>query len=613
MAARARAEGTRLEKRAIAFGQVPRGERLVFSAADIAQTHVTDRVRVRFGDAAVGWGIFAARDLARDEVVYTAPTAHVPARASVFYRLPDGQELAIDQRFYMTKVLERDEGGEEMYEFTWFDSFVNSSCEPNACYREPPGVTDQVVVALRDIAAGEQITVDYDTIDWVNPDPFVCRCGAAGCVRVKRGLRFRSASDRQRLDAISTSYVRDYNARFARDWRQHPLAGDGAPTQVHVLVNVKELSAIDFNALTSRIAVNAWLRWSDPDVTGDPRDTPELWRPRVELEAIEGREGEIKSLFVARAPDTGERQLVMHQYWDATVSHDLDLRRFPFDRHCLKYFFYMHELDASQCTFQLHDVQHLVDARAVLQNVANAGASGNLAKSGVTVRGIRLVPDVCQEEFSRVMAANRLLDSAWHGRAPKYANLELRMDVSRNLTYHMSKTLLVMQLMLAMMLGIFSIHPSDLGTRSAVAVTMLLAAVAFQYTIALSLPQLPYNTAIDYVILVAYVLFVVAYGESVYVARLDDTDRARLIDTYMFYAYLAVGILGIGTYVLYQVSRQSKVPSDYGSIYTDTLSLLDPMQLDQLSCAQLRALKRSEEHDWETEEEEEENESLLVS
>jgi uncharacterized protein len=55
-------------------------------------------------------------------------------------------------------------------------AYINHSCEPNAFMRIVPG--DKVAFfALRDISAGEEITMDYR-----DPDhPAVCRCEAPGC------------------------------------------------------------------------------------------------------------------------------------------------------------------------------------------------------------------------------------------------------------------------------------------------------------------------------------------------------------------------------------------------------------------------------------------------
>ena len=54
--------------------------------------------------------------------------------------------------------------------------FVNHSCNPNA------GLSGQTaLVALREIAAGEEICYDYAMTDGSPYDEFECRCGEANC------------------------------------------------------------------------------------------------------------------------------------------------------------------------------------------------------------------------------------------------------------------------------------------------------------------------------------------------------------------------------------------------------------------------------------------------
>lgn len=62
-------------------------------------------------------------------------------------------------------------------------AYINHSCEPNAFMRSAPG--DKVLFfALRDIEAGEEITMDYR--DPYHPAAGVCRCGSAKCRSVRR-------------------------------------------------------------------------------------------------------------------------------------------------------------------------------------------------------------------------------------------------------------------------------------------------------------------------------------------------------------------------------------------------------------------------------------------
>lgn len=55
-------------------------------------------------------------------------------------------------------------------------AYINHSCAPNAYMRIAPG-NRVIFFALRDIAAGEEITMDYR--DPTHPE--VCRCGAPNC------------------------------------------------------------------------------------------------------------------------------------------------------------------------------------------------------------------------------------------------------------------------------------------------------------------------------------------------------------------------------------------------------------------------------------------------
>jgi len=61
-------------------------------------------------------------------------------------------------------------------------AYINHSCEPNSFMRSAPG--DKILFfALRDIEAGEEITMDYR--DPYHPAAGVCRCGSAKCRSVR--------------------------------------------------------------------------------------------------------------------------------------------------------------------------------------------------------------------------------------------------------------------------------------------------------------------------------------------------------------------------------------------------------------------------------------------
>jgi SET domain-containing protein len=71
------------------------------------------------------------------------------------------------------------DGGKTIIDGFGMAAFVNHSCDPNC-------ETDQIkkriwIIALRDIAGGEELTYDYNIYDAEPGDPASCHCGAQTC------------------------------------------------------------------------------------------------------------------------------------------------------------------------------------------------------------------------------------------------------------------------------------------------------------------------------------------------------------------------------------------------------------------------------------------------
>ena len=63
---------------------------------------------------------------------------------------------------------------------------LNHSCDPNVFLD-----TDHLlVIARRDIQAGEELTFFYPSTEWEMEAPFICLCGSANCIHVVAGARF---------------------------------------------------------------------------------------------------------------------------------------------------------------------------------------------------------------------------------------------------------------------------------------------------------------------------------------------------------------------------------------------------------------------------------------
>jgi len=62
-------------------------------------------------------------------------------------------------------------------------AYLNHSCDPNT-------VVDTAAMSLRavrDIAAGEELTFFYPSTEWQLEQPFICRCGTPQCAPRRRG------------------------------------------------------------------------------------------------------------------------------------------------------------------------------------------------------------------------------------------------------------------------------------------------------------------------------------------------------------------------------------------------------------------------------------------
>jgi SET domain-containing protein len=117
-----------------------------------------------------GRGLFAAAPIAANEVV-AVKGGHIVDTATVYALPPRLQETDIQIADGLHLVALTDDEYEDVM------LFINHSCAANV------GVAGNVVLAaMRDIAAGEELTLDYCLFD-SSPSlaPMACRCGAPGC------------------------------------------------------------------------------------------------------------------------------------------------------------------------------------------------------------------------------------------------------------------------------------------------------------------------------------------------------------------------------------------------------------------------------------------------
>jgi len=132
---------------------------------------------------AFGKGLFALRPIAAGTALFgedewadeAERQSFVTITTSEFNALPPGQR-AIFARFAYNTTLDAITGTFRPDAVRHPTNFTNHCCDPNAGYDGA-----DAIIALRPIAAGEEIRMDYGTFSFSFDHAFACRCGAANC------------------------------------------------------------------------------------------------------------------------------------------------------------------------------------------------------------------------------------------------------------------------------------------------------------------------------------------------------------------------------------------------------------------------------------------------
>ena len=122
---------------------------------------------LRFVSPEIGWGVFATRRIPRGTIIWALDALDQRFTPVEIAALPPYARAQIDKYSYV------DSRGDHI--LCWDHArFFNHSCAANCL-----SVGYDFELAVRDIAAGEELTDDYGTL---NPaEPFPCRCGKAAC------------------------------------------------------------------------------------------------------------------------------------------------------------------------------------------------------------------------------------------------------------------------------------------------------------------------------------------------------------------------------------------------------------------------------------------------
>ncbi|MBU1124765.1 MAG: SET domain-containing protein-lysine N-methyltransferase [Candidatus Omnitrophica bacterium] len=165
----------------------------------VKHSYLTNKVEVRCSGINRK-GVFARRALRKDEVI-AVWGGHIITEEK-FKQLLRTRFKNIDE--YATKIADGfylvscTKGGLED------DDFFNHSCNPNA------GIKGQIMmVAMRDIASGEEITYDYCMTDADFNYSFQCVCSARNCRKVITTCDWRKPGLQRKYRGYFSWYVQE--------------------------------------------------------------------------------------------------------------------------------------------------------------------------------------------------------------------------------------------------------------------------------------------------------------------------------------------------------------------------------------------------------------------
>ncbi len=155
---------------------------------------------LRFPDVPVGIArearthrLVAVRDIPAGTLLFRIEGE--PTNQPTRYSVQVGEGMHID--------LGHGHSDQEIFEH-YFWRFLNHSCNPNVLIR------DQAVHALRFIAAGDDVTFDYNTTEYDMDEPFLCQCTSSDCLGTIQGFRHLTREQQERLVPLLPPHLLKY-------------------------------------------------------------------------------------------------------------------------------------------------------------------------------------------------------------------------------------------------------------------------------------------------------------------------------------------------------------------------------------------------------------------
>ncbi len=280
-----------------------------------------------------------------------------------------------------------------------------------------------------------------------------------------------------------------------------PDTAQWAPHLVGTNINVLKLWAIDSANESFGADFLLQFTWQDSSLVGRPGQDLEwsrIWTPRVESVNSRDMTKQSTDYYYLMRRGKGYTYNRYHGTFDAPM----DLHRFPFDEQTLT--IQLESSDYARSEFRFGYQRTASDTVHDLEKAAVVPALQEVM--GEAMR----IPDwtVKQARILEIPKRYTMLEDV-------YSRLELQIVIARKPWFFVWKVFGIMFSMVLMSWFVFFMDPAELGKRLTITVTLFLASVAFAVFMTSLTPRVPYLTLLDYYILMAYLMLVLASAESV--------------------------------------------------------------------------------------------------
>ena len=166
----------------------------------LISSHITPKARKGAASSIEGRGLVAIEPVAAGELV-AIKGGHIVTTA-VLQSLPErlqNSDVQIADGFHLVAL--------EEAEYEPVMLFINHSCEPNVGF-----AGNIVLVAMRDISPGEELTTDYALFDDYDGS-MQCRCGTPSCRRTIDGRDWQRPDLQSKYGSYFSSYLLNRQAR----------------------------------------------------------------------------------------------------------------------------------------------------------------------------------------------------------------------------------------------------------------------------------------------------------------------------------------------------------------------------------------------------------------